>query len=85
MAFRITCQVAHKFMALLLSYGSSCWARGGMHFINDHKLGTMEQEAATAAFGFGIVDGNDHTLEMLEDAARIQPDGHYLIEQSGQF
>ena len=30
-------------------------------------------------------DVNADTLDMLEDAARMQPNGGYLIEQSGQF
>lgn len=30
-------------------------------------------------------DVSTDTLDMLEDAARIQPNGDYLIEQSGQF
>lgn len=30
-------------------------------------------------------DVSAETLDMLEDAARMQPNGNYLIEQSGQF
>src|ERR1041385_8170965 len=62
------CYILHECMALLLHLIASICDGCAVRLINNHELGTIEQEKILISFGFKKIDTRDLNRIMLVDA-----------------